>query len=261
VRVTATADRDEFGPVAAFDALGDLHVAYQLRRVFDPQFPAYYAVGYSRVAADGSIPVPGEEIEGNTLPPSLNPAYSLAVDRATGKVHVVYCIPDDSGLLGILTYRVRDELGWSVGQELTAKTLDVWDPSIAVDGTGGVHVVYTISPDWDTKTLEYLRIGDAAPQPLTTTQNDRSYYLGLAAASDGAVHVAFGRLLDGNMDLFYRTGRDGTFQAEQRISDTPALDESSPAIALDKDGRPVVSFVENLSAAPAGKVYVAFPSD
>jgi hypothetical protein len=250
--VTKSSHRDEYGPSAFVEPDDSIHLLFQVRTPMDSPGKYAYSVGYLRLGPGGAQPVEAVA-EGSALP-GLNPEYDLAVD-ASHTVHAVYCRPGKLELNNVLYYRARTTEGWAEEKALTPIDLDVWDPAVAVDGGGTVHVAYTFGPDWDTKTLYYQRLsgGIAGPaQALSASTRDRSYYLGLAADPSGKVLLGFERFIGDDKDLFFLTGQDGVFQPEERVTATAAGDESTPAVAFGPDGTVYLAFTENLANAPNG---------
>jgi hypothetical protein len=148
---------------------------------------------------------------------------------------------------------------------------DVWSPAIAADGVGGLHLVYTDGPDWDTRTLTYQRFDGSAwtrRQKLTSSIEDRSYYLNMAAEPNGTVHIAFWRfnfeeaLDDYQGDVYYIKGREGIFWPEERITATPELEEMYAGIGLGPGGEIFLSFLGNgleggADDPPIGRAFLA----
>ncbi|MBI5481025.1 MAG: hypothetical protein HY906_19360 [Deltaproteobacteria bacterium] len=254
VNLTNTTGKDEFAPSVAIDGSNAIHVLFQERT--GPSGSYVYSIGYLRVSA-GSPGSP-EPVASGTAMFSLSPDYDIVADG--GGVHVVYCKPGDSAFNNVLYYRHRASSAWEPESRVTATDQDVWSPAIGVDGAGTVHAAYTKGPSWSEKTLTYNRRTSGAwlgEQPLSGSTEDRSYYLGLQVESDGLVHLAFHRFYDSNGDILYLTGRNGSLGPEERVTQTVAGDESSASVARVPGGPVVVSFLENLAAAPDGKVYLA----
>ncbi|HEY3358982.1 MAG TPA: hypothetical protein VGQ83_37375 [Polyangia bacterium] len=254
--LTAAGGVDAYAPSAAAAADGTVHVVYQQR--VGTGGAATYSLGYVTLAA--GVAGPPATIAPVTAGFSLDPDYDVAV-APDGAVHVVYCQPGTGGLNNVLYHTVRAGGTWSAAQPLTPADQDVWGPSLAVDGTGAAHLAWVEGPDWSTKTLHYARRTGGTwltPQPLGASIEDRDYYLGLAVEPAGTVHLAFTRFYGGNADVLYLTGAAGVFAGEVRLTTTADGDESAPAVAV-AGGHLAVSYVENLAAAPAGKLYLARP--
>jgi hypothetical protein len=256
VRLTSAAGVDEYGPSVARDGAGALHVVFQ-QRSGDPS--AYvYSIGYLKIQS--GTPSAVEVVASGTAMFSLSPDYDVTA-ADDGTAHVVYCKPGAATLNNVAYYRRRSAAGaWGPEQPVTPTDQDVWGPNAAVDSAGTVHLAYVVSPDWDTKTLTYQRLlaGSWTPaQTLTASTEDRAYYLGLAVGTGGRVHLAFSRFYATDGDILYFGGQDGAMGSEERVTTTASMDESYPAVAAAASGRVAVSFVENLSAAPNGRVYLA----
>jgi hypothetical protein len=259
--LTGTSLVDEWAATAAVGGDAAVNVLFQQRKD-DPGKPgtALYGIGYVRVF--GGALEPPVELATGTSQFSLHPDYAIAAG-ADGLVHAVYSKPGVNQLNNVLYHRLRAS-GWGTEKVLTETNLDAWGPAVAVDPAGTAHVVYTIGPDWNNKTLHYSQITSGVPSgamKLTSSTYDRSYYLGLSAGVAGEIFVAFSRLVEtdagNNADLLFLHRKAGVLGPEERVTETVAADEGAPALALGAGGVPVIAFVENLSAAPNGKVYLA----
>jgi hypothetical protein len=257
INLTASAQAHEFAPSVALDDQGNFHLLFQ--RVIN----GAYSIGYLKLTNGQASPV--ETVADAVTQFSLSPDYAVGVDRQLGIVYAVYCRSGDLSINNVLYLRQRTN-SWQPEQRVTDKKLDVWSPSVAVDGNGQVHLVYNLGPDWDHKTLTYNRLLAGSllgEQALTTSTDDRSYYLGLAAESDGTVHIAFARYYtvvaggNGMGDILYLKGKNGVFFPEERVTNTPTLDEDYTGIALGAGGKIYISLVENGAKAPDGVVYLA----
>jgi hypothetical protein len=256
INLTNSTDADEFAATAAVDGQGTLHVLVH-REVQKAPSIAYLTVTAGQPSAI-------EVVATGTAVHSLNPGHHIAVD-SKGTVYAVYSRPGSSNpLLSVLHLKQRTTV-WSAETAVSDKAQDAWDPCLAVDGNGTLHLAYVLGKNWDEKRLTYDRFRQqswAGAIPLSSSVEDRSYYLGLAAAPDGTVHIAFTRYFpynstSGRADLFYLSGKDGLFAPEQRLTSTPEQDEGTPALALGPGATPLIAFTENLSAAPDGKIYLA----
>ena len=202
-----------------------------------------------------------ELVARNVLMPGVDPSYSIAVGPDITP-HAIYCLPTTQPTSCVLYYRHRAAGGWESPVRLSALNDDVWNPVLAVDGLGVAHVVYAKSPVAGvSQELFYTSVTDgvtvAPTQCIDPTPDSYSYYLGMAAATDGTVHVVYRRLVDDNGDLYYLTGKSGVFAPPERITQTPHLDESAATISLTPDGRPTVIYVEDMFDAPNGTIWMA----
>lgn len=254
--VTQTTGSGEFAPALAMDGDDTIHLLFQVR-TGNPEMGYVYSIGYQTFS--DSVATEIEEVTAESAFPGLNPAYDLEVD-GDGNVHALFCRPGDWALSSVLHYRKRGSGGWETEERMIGTDQDIFSPSIDVDGSGIVHIVYVRGPDLSSKTLQYNRLvaGDwAGEQALSSSIDDRSYYLGLLADDAGGVHIAFLRFFDGNSDVFYIRGMDGLFGDEERVTETVEPAEGTPSIAVDSGGTVYISLTENLSDAPNGKVYLA----
>jgi hypothetical protein len=262
INLTETPDQDELGAVVARTSDGVLHVVL-LQRQEKPESPGNYnyRVGYLQVS--GGEPSAMEIIADPARIFTGDPEQSIAVDEQ-GRVHALFRIDSSDPARGQLIYRRRDPGAapapslWSDPMAISPAESNAGGGSVAVDAEGVVHFTYGLGQGVQTMTYRSLSGGNLSPPvPLSTSLDDRAYYLGMKAADDGTVHVAYRRLVNGNADVFYRAGKGGIFAPEQAVTQTSTGDEIAAAVALDRCGVPVIAFTENLSDAPNGVLYLA----
>jgi hypothetical protein len=259
VNITGTTTVDEYAATVAIGTDAAFNVIYQRRTGNPGSF--VYSMGYQRVYG-GALDVPMELATGTSMF-SLNPDYAIAASPK-GFLHVLYCRPSDNPDYNTLYHRLKNGTGWGSEIPVSETTLDTWGPAVAVDPDGEAHIVYTKGADWDHKTLYYSQFVNGVitgGMALTSSIDDRSYYLGIASPGVGLIDVAFARFYSSdagnNGDILFLHGHDGIMDPEERITQTLEGDEYAPSIALGPGGVPLVAFVENLSSAPNGKVYLA----
>ncbi|MBI5529514.1 MAG: hypothetical protein HY897_24580 [Deltaproteobacteria bacterium] len=224
-----------------------------------PDTSAVDASADSYLSTKNGAPSVAETVADMTAPFSLSPDYDLAVDNA-GNVHAVYSKPGSSDFNNVLYRRKRTAAGWDAEKGLTALDRDVWSPAIGLDGAGVVHLAYADGADWDHKTLTYNRLEAGAwkgVQAISTSTDDRTYYLGVAGDPVAGVHIAFKRFFDSMSDVLYIRGNGGAFETEEIVTATPDMDEDTPSLTVTSSGLPQIVFTENLKDAPNGKVYLA----
>jgi hypothetical protein len=257
VNITDTADRDEYAANAVVGADGTIHLLFQERKPRANPGEFDYSVGYLSIT--GGAPSAIDVLAAETAPFSLSPDFDLVV-TATWEVHAVYCKPGSQDLNNVLYYRKKTASGWEAEEQLSGIAQDVWSPALALDGAGVVHLAYTEGADWDHKTLTYNRLeADVwqGAQAISTSIDDRTYYLGVAGDPAAGVHIAFKRFFDSMSDILYIRGNDGVFETEELVTATPDMDEDTPSLTVTSTGLPQIVFTENLRAAPNGTIYVA----
>lgn len=256
VNLTQTEDADENGAVVALGPDGTLHVVF-MQRVAIPDKPGKYDYATGYVAVDGSIPKDRTLLAENTLLFSGVPEQGVAVDGA-GRVHAVYLRPGTDPSRGVLYHRVRDVSGWSTEQAVTADLDNTTGISVAASEAGKVFFAYGKGKVDVTMTYRSLEGATLSPeQSLTSSTQDRPYYLGLRPVGSDGVFLAFLRLVNSNADLFFLSADQDVFGAEETITQTPAEDEAVASLAVGRCGEAHVAFVENLSTAPHGRVLLA----
>jgi hypothetical protein len=126
--------------------------------------------------------------------------------------------------------------------DVTGAGLDVWRPSVAVAGDGGVIVVWSEnrSGNWDLFRRRYDPDQKAwsAPERLTTDPGTDTDVV-LASDPDGRVWMAWQAWRDGQADILLAPVEEAG--RPLRISET-AANEWSPALAIDQGGRIHVAF-------------------
>jgi hypothetical protein len=126
--------------------------------------------------------------------------------------------------------------------DVTDAGRDVWRPSVAVDGTGGVVVVWSEFQDgnWDLRQRTYDPGKRSWSEPRRLTRNSGTDTDAvLATAPDGKVWMAWQSWNDGQADILLAPVDD--LSSPARVGDSPS-NEWSPAIAIDKSGRVHVAY-------------------
>ena len=255
VNLTNTPSADENGAVIAVGSDGVLHVVYMARTAI-PDKPGKYTYATGYVAYDGA-PKDAAVLAADTLLFTGQPEQAIALDAA-GRVHVVYLRPGVDPSHGVACHRRRDEQGWGSETMVTSDAVNVTGVSVAATGTDAVHFVYAKGKVETTLTYRRLDgLGLGPEQALTTSADDRAYYLGLSPAGADDVYVAFRRLLGSNADVFFIAGQQGSFGPEEPVTATPSEDEQTATLAVGRCGEAYLAFTENLLTAPNGRVMVA----
>ena len=254
VNLTQTQGTDEYGGSVAIGPDGVLHVVH-IQRTPIPDEPGKYTYDTGYVAYDGA-PKDAEVIGTGTLMFTGSPEQSISVDPA-GRVHVAYLRPGEKPSHGVAHYRKRDPVGWSAETMVTSNQANATGISIAA-AADRVHFAYGKGTVDVTMTHRLLDAAGLGPETaLTSSVDDRAYYLGLQAVGTDGVYVAFRRIVDGNADVFFVSGEQGTFASEEPVTQTADEDELVASLAVGRCGEAYVAFLENFSTAPDGRVMVA----
>lgn len=132
---------------------------------------------------------------------------------------------------------------WHPALNVTDKGLDVWRPTVAVDGQGVVWLAWAqqLDGDWEIYTRRYTPgKGDAAGSwsDVTRVTNTKGSDFHVVATTDsqGVVWLAWQAWRDGNYEILAAAQKDGHAWSKPRVvSDSPANDWG-PSIAADGKG-------------------------
>lgn len=133
---------------------------------------------------------------------------------------------------------------WAPPMPVTDAGLDLWKPTVTVDGNGSVWVIWSQNLDgnWDLFARRYNPKGNqwSAPQRLT---NEQGGDINAVATTDpkGNVWVAWQGWREGNFDIWLAQLTEKGLMKPQRIS-TSAANDWTPAIASTSDGAVFVAF-------------------
>ena len=134
---------------------------------------------------------------------------------------------------------------WHPALEVTEGGLDVWRPTVAVDGKGNVHVVWSqrVGGDWELFTRRYTPDGKdgkwAAIRRLTDAPGADFHVVATTDAA-GNVWLAWQAWRDGNFDIL--AARLGAGALEPRVVSDSKANDWSPAIAADTRGNVYVAW-------------------
>ncbi len=126
--------------------------------------------------------------------------------------------------------------------DVTGPGLDVWRPSVAVDGHGGVVVAWSEQKDgnfdiyartYDLGKRQWQEIRRMTSEPGTDAD------VALATAPDGRVWMAWQGWHDGQADIYLAAVEEKS--TPFRVSNTPA-NEWSPSLAIGAEGQAMVAF-------------------
>jgi uncharacterized repeat protein (TIGR01451 family) len=167
----------------------------------------------------------------------------------TGTIDMVWNYYDSYPTSHIYYTHRMNNGAWLTPQKIFSGALPEESPQLAVDKTGGVHVVWqqempgTYSGYYDI----YYTYRDhngiwSEPQNICNTPGRPGYsppdVPQLVVGADGVVHVAWLDDTPGNLDIYYVQRReDGTWSDIQNISDSPGT-STGPLLAVDNQGIP-----------------------
>ncbi len=165
----------------------------------------------------------------------------LAIDNATGEVHLVYF----DTVTKEIHYRKRSSGGvWGAAVQLSASpTLRSYEPDIAISG-GVVHVVWhdDHSGNWEVHYRRYQSGAWQTEEVISTDLGD-DVFPRVAAASDGQVHVIWHNW-DTN-EIYYRhRSAAGVWDASITRLDTTVDTSHYADIAVDSSGNAHVAWQE-----------------
>ena len=142
--------------------------------------------------------------------------------------------------------RSFDGSSWTPSLDVTAGSLDVWRPTVAVDGKGIIHVTWAqqIDGDWELFTRAYTppargaTAGTWSAVRRLTTAKGSDFHVVAATDSGGRVWLAWQAFRGSNYEILGLTlpeGPDAPLPEAAPISASPA-DDWGPTIAADAQG-------------------------
>lgn len=110
----------------------------------------------------------------------------------SGNVHVVWCDGFGVGYWMSIRYRKHDGASWGPIQSLNDDAYDSWNPAIAADGWGRVHVVWADFRDGNEEVYYKQFDGTSwGPDVRLTNAPQYSRFPSIAVDSQGVVHVVW----------------------------------------------------------------------
>ncbi len=164
--------------------------------------------------------------------------------KAASKKEFDTLVPTKNG--DRIRLRSFDGTTWSPGIDVTGGGLDVWRPTVAVDGQGKVWVAWAqqVDGDWEIFTRIYTPPAPAAapgswsePRRITTEKGS-DFHVVAATDSKGRVWLAWQAFRGDNYEILALDpprAADAAIPAPTVVSASPA-DDWGPAIAADGQG-------------------------
>lgn len=275
-------------PLTGYAVGGDASLA------FAPDGTLYYAgIAFHRQLWNVALFVAVSEDGGATWPRTtfvqrgastviFNDKEMIAVDPRTGDVHVAWTVfrylpstflgvPVDPVAAGRIHHAVSTDRGetWSLPAEISIEPLNQGAvPVFDADGTLHVAwlelaekpgVVVRSSTSAGATWGDLVRVADVVelPSPLGNASFRVNSMPTLAAAPDGALHVAWADASNGDADVLISTSRDGgaTWSAPRPVHPPSRHDQFMPWMVVDSAGRAHVLYLDR-SEDPENVVYL-----
>ncbi len=161
-------------------------------------------------------------------------APSIAAD-ADGNLHLVWA--GVGGSKAQIHYKMYDGSNWDIyDQALTQIMGFALCPSIAVDSSGRIHVVW--KDDRDGTYRLYHKIYDGiswTTDELVTFGSSSIYWKSIAADRNGNIHLVYIDIADGHPELFYKMYNGFAWSTRKRLT-FGGVSLSRSSITVDRDG-------------------------
>ncbi|MFX0098492.1 MAG: PKD domain-containing protein [Candidatus Hodarchaeota archaeon] len=234
-------------PSIAVDGSGNVHVVWHDDTNF-VEFDNIEDIMYKNRNATGSWTYT-ELVSNGSTGYAMYP--SIAVDDSQ-KVHVVWY--DSSGPDPVILYKYRNITSgiWSVNETVSNESGFSFNPSIAVDGSGNVHVAWGDSSNYsssgDDYDILYKRWNETAgswttTEVVSTESTSNSDLPSIAADGSGNVHVTWEDLSNysssgTDKDIFYKfwNATDDSWTVTRVVSTESTNFSFTPSIAVDITG-------------------------
>ena len=221
---------DSENPAIAIDSSGNIHV------VWEDDTHGNYEIYYKR-STDGGSTWNTQRLTWN-YGNSVDPA--IAID-SSGNIHVVWA--NDQLFYDYEIYYKRSKDGgttWQPPRRLTWNSYDTYDPAIAIDSSGNIHVVWEYYTSYNNYEIYYKMSTDGGsiwqPTKRITWNTSNSYDPAIAIDSSGNIHVVWHDYTPGNSEIYYKRSTDcGLTWTTQRLTWSSG-DSYDPVIAIDSSG-------------------------
>lgn len=225
----------------AVDSKDNIHVVWQGKGWGSN--PSYYNIQYRKRTTSWQT----QEAVTDKSSDQVNPG--IAID-AEDNVHVVWQGKGWGSNPGFFNIRYRKRIdSWQLQEAITDKDQNQRSPSIAVDGIGNVHVVWSgigwgANPTIDN--IQYRkRTSSWQAQEHVSDRTDFQWGPCVAVDTNNNVHVAWygdgWAPYVGRHQIRYRQRTTSSWQVHEALTEIN-MDQNSPSIALDKDGNVYVAW-------------------
>ncbi len=180
----------------------------------------------------------------------------MAVGKNDSSVHFVYftfVTGQDNAY-----YRKYNYISGALGSELLlgpAEASSENDISVAVDGFGKLHIVYTTNHQAGTGTLKYFNNESGAIAEAETGVQDLVSYPCITIDNANTLHIVYRRAGDNRLYTISRSA-GGSFSSPVAITPSVGLPSFYRAIDTDDEGRLYVTYQNSNSAFPRGTFLV-----
>jgi len=242
-RLTSTAASSS-DPAIVVGSSDNLHV------VWVDKTPGNFEIYYKKSMDAGATWSTNKRLT-STAGTSASPAI---VAGSSGKLHVVWQ-DNTPGNYEIYYKKSTDEgATWSTNKRLTYNSGGSRFPTIGVDSSGTLHVVWQDDTPGNFE-IYYKKSTDggiswAANKRLTSTQGGSETPV-IGIDSSGNLHVVWGDDTPGNYEIYYRKSIDGgaTWSTSKRLTWISGI-SYSPDIAIDSNNRIHVVWTDDTSGNP-----------
>lgn len=180
----------------------------------------------------------------------------MAVGRNDSSVHFVYftfVTGQDNAF-----YRKYNYISGALGNEITlgpAEASSENDISIAVDGLGKLHIIYTTNHMSGSGTLKYFNNENGSISEKPTGVSDLVSYPSITIDNANVLHVVYRRSGENRLYTVSRNA-GGNFAAPSAITPAVGLPSYYRSIDTDNEGRLYVTYQNSNSSFPRGTFLV-----
>ncbi len=212
-RLTWNAGSSE-NPAIAVDPFGNPHI------VWKDGTPGNEEIFYNKSTDGGATWATNKRL---TWTSGSSGYPAIAIDLA-GDLHVVF--HDDTSGSGELYHRKSTDGGatWATSRRLTWTEGDSWNPAIAIDSLGGLHVVWEEEFTTPFEEIAYKKSTDGGATWTTsrrlTWAEGGSWNPAVTVDSSGILQVVWSDETSGNTEVYYKKSTDGglTWAAAKRLT-------------------------------------------
>jgi hypothetical protein len=211
-------------PALALDAAGNVHVAWSDNR--DGNWEIYYK------KHDGT----SWGIDERLTTDADDSRYVAIAAAGAGIVHVVWQNYKAVGNAFSIRYAAFDGVSWS-SPETVSDDDGAGMPSVAVDGSGHVHVAWYDEPEDGNNEIYYRKHDGAGWLGIVrlTDNQDEDWSPCIAAAADGRAHVVWHSESPGNYEIMYKSCDGLSWGEVVRLTEATGI-SANASIALGPEG-------------------------